>query len=148
MEICHEVIRTGKRGRPAKTLVENVIVRVKNKGAQAHKKGPKREKYQAPQPEHPATTLSPENHEIHANHLEAFNSALRRKLSCYRRRTNTYAKDTERLQTRLNVHSVFHNFICKHFTTKKVPAVGLGIVEKGFSIADMFRIQVLPTDHQ
>ncbi|MDQ6952894.1 MAG: IS1 family transposase [Mariprofundaceae bacterium] len=146
-EICHEVIRTGKRGRPAKTLVENVIVRVKNKGSQAHKKGPKREKYQAPQPEHPATTLATENHAIHANHLEAFNSALRRKLSCYRRRTNTYAKNTERLQARLNVQWIFHNFICKHFTTKKVPAVALGIVEKSFSIAQMFRMQVLSTAH-
>lgn len=143
-EICHELIRTGKPGRPPKTLVENVIVRVKNKGSQAHKKGPKRAKYQAPQPEHPKTTISPENHEIHANHLEAFNSALRRKLACYRRKTNTYAKEIEGLQSRLNVHWIFHNFICKHFTTQKVPAVAMGVIEKGFSFADMFRMQVLP----
>jgi len=43
---------------------------------------------------------------------------------------------------------IFHNFICKHFTTNKVPAVALGIVEKGFSITDMFRMQVPPTAHQ
>ena len=46
----------------------------------------------------------PVKHAIHAIHLEALNSALRIKFSCYRRRTNIYAKDTERLETRLNVH--------------------------------------------
>ena len=35
-EICHELLRTGKPGRPRKTLKEGVTVRVKNKGSQAH----------------------------------------------------------------------------------------------------------------
>lgn len=52
-EICHQVLRNGKRGRPKKTLRKGIKVRLKNKGAQAHKKGRKRPKYQAPFPEHP-----------------------------------------------------------------------------------------------
>ena len=45
-EICHELLRTGKPGRPRKILKKGVTVRVKNKGSQAHKKGPKKPKYQ------------------------------------------------------------------------------------------------------
>ena len=48
-DICKEVIRTGEVGRPKTNLKEGVKVRVKNKGSQSHKKGPKRPKYQAPQ---------------------------------------------------------------------------------------------------
>lgn len=140
-EICHEVIRTGKVGRPPTTLKKGVKVRVKNKGSQARKKGPKRAKYQAPQKEHPDTVQDFADKDIHANHVEAFNSALRRKLSCYRRKTNTYAKDQPHLQTRLDTHWVLHNFVRPHFTTKQVPAVALGILDKGFTIAELFRIQ-------
>jgi len=91
-EICQTVIRTGQRGRPRHTLPEGVQVRVKNKGSQAHRRGRKRPKYQAPQPEHPKTTTTIAEQEIHANHVEAFNAALHRRLACYRRKTNTYAK--------------------------------------------------------
>ena len=91
-EICQTVIRTGQRGRPRHTLPEGVQVRVKNKGSQAHHRGRKRPKYQAPQPEHPKTTTTIAEQEIHANHVEAFNAALRRRMACYRRKTNTYAK--------------------------------------------------------
>ena len=54
---------------------------IKNKGSPARKKGPKRTKYQTPHLEHPETVPDIENQDIHANHVEAFNSALRRKLS-------------------------------------------------------------------
>lgn len=91
-ELCRQVVRTGQRGRPKTTLPEGVRVRVKNKGSQAHKRGRKRPRYQAPQPEHPATPSTLAETEIHANHLEAFNASLRRRLACYRRKTNTYAK--------------------------------------------------------
>jgi len=37
-EIYHELLRTGKVGRPRKTLKKGVPVKVKNKGSQAHKK--------------------------------------------------------------------------------------------------------------
>ena len=79
--------------------------------------------------------------DIHANHLEAFNSALRRLLSCYRRRTNTYAKHQEALQRRLDGYWVLHNFVRPHFTTQKVPAVALGILNKGLSFEPLFTIQ-------
>lgn len=91
-ELCRQVVHTGQRGRPKTTLPEGVRVRVKNKGSQAHQRGRKRPKYQAPQPEHPATPATLAETEVHANHLEAFNASLRRRLACYRRKTNTYAK--------------------------------------------------------
>jgi len=140
-EICREVIRTGQVGRPPVTLKKGVKVRVKNKGSQAHKKGPKRPKYQAPYKEHPDTKQTLDNRDVHANHLEGFNSSLRRMLSCYRRKTNTYAKDRKSLQRRLDAYWVLHNFVRAHFTTKQVPAVTIGILEKGVSLAKLFKIQ-------
>ena len=50
-EICHELLRTGKPGRPRKTLKKGVTVKVKNKGSQAHKKGRKKPKYQTTCPQ-------------------------------------------------------------------------------------------------
>ena len=50
-ELCAQTVRTGKRGRPRKTLPKGCRVRLKNKGSQRHRRGPKRPKYQAPQPE-------------------------------------------------------------------------------------------------
>ena len=140
--ICQEVIRTGKVGRPPTTLKKGVKVRVKNKGTQAHKKGPKRPKYQAPQKEHPQTRQNVLETDIHANHLEAFNTALRRILACYRRRTNTYAKHREALQRRLDAYWVLHNFVRVHFTTKQVPAVALGILDVGLTFSQLCRLQI------
>src|SRR5215831_18020182 len=99
-ELCSEALRTGKRGRPKKTLPKGVKVRLKNKGSQRHKRDPKRPKYQAPYPEHPDTEQLIATKDIHANHLEAFNTSLRRRCAAYRRRTNMYAKKTGRLQER------------------------------------------------
>lgn len=121
-------------------------VRLKNKGAQAHKRGRKRPKYQAPKPEHPDTQQTVTNDQIHANHLEAFNSALRRRMACYRRRTNTYAKDQPVLQIRLDAYWVLHNFIRPHFTTKLIPAVALGVLEQPLSWDEIMRIQYIRTD--
>lgn len=142
-EICRQALRTGRVGRPRLTLPKGVKVRLKNKGSQAHKRGPKRPKYQAPQPEHPQTSQDLANHDIHANHLEGFNAGLRRKLACYRRRTNTYAKETATLQTRLDVHWVLHNFVRPHFTTKLVPALALGILDRPVSLSDLFKVRYL-----
>ena len=116
-------------------------VRLKNKGSQAHKRGRKRPKYQAPKPEHPDTEQTIINKDIHANHLEAFNSALRRRMACYRRRTNTYAKEQAVLQTRLDAYWVLHNFIRPHFTTKLIPAVASGILDQPLSWDEIMRIQ-------
>lgn len=45
--ICRQTLRTGKPGRPKTTLPQGVKVRLKNKGSQSHRPGPKRPKYQA-----------------------------------------------------------------------------------------------------
>ena len=45
-----------------------------------------------------------------------------------------------RLQCRLDVYWLLHNFVHLHFTTKQVPAVALGIVTEGLSVAELFRL--------
>ena len=52
--------------------------------------------------EHPFTAISLKS-EVHANHVEAFNSALRRRATAYRRRQNHYAKQVKGLQRALKV---------------------------------------------
>jgi hypothetical protein len=140
-ELCSQALRTGKRGRPKKTLPKGVKVRLKHKGSQRHKRGRKRPKDQAPYPEHPDTAQPLATTEIHANHLEAFHASLRRRCAAYRRRTNMYAKKTERLQERLDVYWMVHNFVRVHFTTRQVPAVALGVLEESFSLQEIFGIQ-------
>jgi IS1 family transposase len=141
-EICYEITKNGKRGRPKKTLKKGVCARVKNKGSQAHKKGRKRPKYQSPWAEHHLTDQQIEHKDIHANHAEAFFSALRRRCSTFRRKTNTYAKSTKGLQRILDVQWVIHNFVRVHFTTQKVPAVALDIFDRGLSINEILLIQI------
>jgi hypothetical protein len=53
-------------------------------------------------PEHPYTAISLKT-EVHANHNEAHNSALRRRCSAYRRRQNLYAKYVLGLQRAVTV---------------------------------------------
>ena len=84
---------------------------------------------------------SPEEKQIHANHAEAFFSALRRKSSPFRRKTNTYAKSTKGLQRLLDVYWVLHNFIHIHYTTREVPAVALGVIERRLSVSELFQIR-------
>ncbi len=141
-EICYELVKNGKRGRPKKTLKRGVRVRIKNKGSQAHKKGPKRPKYQSPWAEHPETSRTIEETDIHANHAEAFWSALRRKCATFRRKTNMYAKNTLGAQRLLHVYWVVHNFIRVHFTTREVPAVALGVIERRLSAREIFHMQM------
>jgi hypothetical protein len=141
-EICHELVKNGKPGRPKKTFKRGVHVRVKNKGAQAHKKGRKRPTYQSPWKEHPATARIIAETDIHANHAEAFFSALRRTCATFRRKTNMYAKATTGLQRLLRVYWVVHNFLRVHFTIREVPAVALGILERRLSVHEIFQIQI------
>src|SRR5215470_10780598 len=141
-EICYELVYNGKPGRPKKTFKKGVHIRLKNKGSQAHKKGRKRPKYQSPWREHPETTRTIEETDIHANHAEAFFSALRRKCATFRRKTNTYAKSTEGLQRLVHVYWVVHNFLRAHFTTREVPAVALGVLERRLSVREVFHLQV------
>jgi hypothetical protein len=140
-ELWSEALRTGKRGHPKKTLRKGVKVRRKNKGAQKHKRGPKRPKYQAPCPEHPDTAPPLDTTEMHANHLAAFHTSLRRRCAAYRRRTNRYAKKTGRLQERVEVYWSVHNVVRGHFTTRQVPAVALGMLDRGFALHELCLIQ-------
>lgn len=142
-EICQELLRTGKPGRPRKTLKKGVTVRVKNKGSQAHNRGRKKPKYQTTCPQHPETSNNITDKETHANHVEANNSAMRRKCSAYRRKTNTYAKSETGLQRVLNVYWVIHNFLRVHFTTKEVPAVSLGVIENVLTPETLFCIRFI-----
>lgn len=141
-KVCSDVVRTGTRGRPQTTLKPGVKARVKNKGSQSRKRGRKRPKYQAPWAEHPDTAQGLDEASIHANHLEAFFSALRRKCSAYRRRTNTYAKTPKGLRRIAHVYWVVHNFLRVHFTTKEVPAVALGVLERRIHFKEICGIQV------
>src|SRR6266446_6647557 len=140
--IGHALVNNGKPGRPKQTCKKGVHVRVKNTGSQAHKKGPKRPKYQSPWREHPETARTIAETDIHANHAEAFWSALRRKCATFRRKTNTYAKATKGLQRLLRVYWVVHNFLRVHFTTREVPAIALGILERRLSVHEIFQIQI------
>ena len=146
-EICHEVVRSGQRGRPPKVLREGVKVRIKNKGDRARRRDRKRPKYEAPHREHPQTHQDVVDADIHANHLEALNASLRRRNSAYRRRANTYAKKKSALQRTLDIFWLAHNFIRRHFTTRQIPAVALGIIEKGFTWEEILGFRV-PADIQ
>jgi transposase-like protein len=141
-EICFETVKNGKPGRPKKTLKKGVKARVKNKGSQVHKRGRKRPKYQSPWSEHPETNQQIENKDIHANHAESFFSSLRRRCSAFRRRANMYAKLNSSLQRTLHVYWVIYNFIRVHFTTRQVPAVALGVIDRRLSIDELFQIQL------
>jgi transposase-like protein len=136
-DICAEVLRTGSRGRPPKTLPPGVKVSLKNKGSQNSKPGRKRPKYEAPHREHPDTNQILDEQDIHANHVEAQNAVLRRKNSAFRRRTNTYAKSEEGLQRTLDVHQIIHNFVRTHWTTGVVPAVAMGIITGVLGLKDI-----------
>jgi hypothetical protein len=78
---------------------------------------------------------------MHANPLEAFQTSLRRRWAAYRRRTNMYAKNTGRLQERLDVYGIGQNVVRVHFTTRQVPAVALGVLESGLSLHEIFFMQ-------
>lgn len=136
-ELCAEVLRDGRRGRPPKTLPEGVKVRVKNKGSQNTKPKNKRPKYEAPWAEHPNTDQTLSDSDIHANHVEAQNASVRRRNSTFRRRTNTYAKSKEGLQRTLDVHQIIHNFVRCHWTTGLVPAVALGVIKEALCLEDI-----------
>lgn len=142
-DICHETLKTGKRGRPRQVLPKGLSVRLKNKSSKRRDAGGKLDKVETPKPEHPETTEKPEEKEVHANHVEAFNSAIRRSLAAFRRRTNTYAKSVSGLQRVLDIFWLFHNFIRCHFTTRKVPAVAIGILEKGLTWEELLQLRIL-----
>src|SRR5215510_13640382 len=141
-EICCDLVKDGRPGRPKKTFKKGVHFSIKNKGSQAHKKGRKRPKYQSPWREPPETTRPIAETDIHANHADAFFSALRRQCATFRRKTNMYAKVTTGLQRLLRVYWVVHNFLRVHWTIREVPAVALGILERRLTVQEIFQIQM------
>lgn len=88
--------------------------------------------------EHPFTAISPEC-EVHANHNEAQNAALRRRCSAYRRRQNLYAKNLSGLQRVLNVQRLIHNWVRPHWGLGKqtTPAMKMGFCSRPLSTLEL-----------
>jgi len=111
---------------------EGLEVAMKVKGSQGK---PRREWLRQ---EHPFTAISPAK-EVHANHVEAFNSALRRRATAYRRRQNHYAKVVEGLQRALDVQRLIHNWVRPHHRLGKrvTPAMTMGFIDRPLAIAEL-----------
>lgn len=113
---------------------EGVEVAMKIKGSQGK---PRREWVKV---EHPFTAISPSK-EVHANHNEANNAAIRRRCSAYRRRQNHYAEKQEGLQRSIEVQRLVHNWCRPHASLgKKVtPAMAMGLATRPMSILEMLQ---------
>jgi len=111
---------------------EGLEVAMKIKGSQGHKR------VEWVKAEHPFTAISPES-EVHANHNEAQNSALRRRASAYRRRQNLYAKRVEGLQRVLDVQRLVHNWVRPHWGLGKntTPAMAMGYCDRPISMHEL-----------
>lgn len=88
--------------------------------------------------EHPFTAISP-TAEVHANHNEAQNAAIRRRCSAYRRRQNLYAKTTAGLQRSLDVQRLIHNWVRPHWGlgAKTTPAMAMGFTTRPISMYEL-----------
>ena len=88
--------------------------------------------------EHPFTAISPE-FEVHANHNEAQNAALRRQCSAYRRRQNLYAKKLSGLQQVLDVQWLIHNWVRPHWGLGKqtTPSMKMGFCSRPLTILEL-----------
>lgn len=111
---------------------EGLEVAMKIKGSQGR---PRIEWVKA---EHPLTAISDKS-EVHANHNEAQNAALRRRSSAYRRRQNLYAKHVEGIQRALDVQRLIHNWVKPHCGLGKcvTPAMVIGYSLRPFSINEL-----------
>lgn len=109
-----------------------VLVARKRKGSQ----GPRR--YERADRLH-WRTQDIEDAEIHANHLEAFNASLRRRCSAFRRRTNTYAKNTPGLNRALTVQRRVHNYVRPHPGLKRdtTPAMAVGLAAQPWTLLEL-----------
>ena len=111
---------------------EGLEVAMKIKGSQGQKR------VEWVKVEHPFTAISPA-YEVHANHNEAQNSALRRRSSAYRRRQNLYAKRLEGLQRVLDVQRLVHNWVRPHWGLGKnmTPAMAIGYCNRPLSMHEL-----------
>lgn len=112
---------------------EGLEVAIKIKGSQG------KPRVEWVKPAHPYTAISHKS-DVHANHNEAQNSALRRKATAYRRRQNHYAKRVAGLQRALNVQRLIHNWVRPHWGHggKRTPAMAMGFIERSVTIAELF----------
>ncbi len=115
---------------------EGLEVAIKIKSSQGHKR------VEWVKIEHPFTALSPVC-EVHANHNEAQNSALRRRASAYRRRQNLYAKRVEGLQRVLAVQRLIHNWVRPHWGLgkKTTPAMAMGYCNRPISTYEILTLR-------
>jgi len=111
---------------------QGLEVTMKIKGSQGHKR------VEWVKVEHPFTAISPA-YEVHANHNEAQNSALRRRASAYQRRQNLYAKGVEGLQRALDVQRLIHNWVRPHWglTKNTTPAMAMGYCQRPISTHEL-----------
>ena len=93
-------------------------------------------------PEHPYTAISDKS-DVHANHNESNNSALRRRCSAYRRRQNLYAKNTEGLQRTVTVQRLVHNWVRPHMGLgkNKTPAMAIGLYHRPLSMLELLSLR-------
>jgi hypothetical protein len=54
-----------------------------------------------------------------------------------------YAKTTTGLRRLLRVYWVGHHFLRVHFTTREVPAVALGILERRMTVQEIFQMHMV-----
>lgn len=92
--------------------------------------------------EHPYTSISSKQ-EVHANHNEAHNSAIRRKCSAYRRRQNLYAKKVQGLNRAITIQRLIHNWVQPHFSLGKniTPAMAIGYIKRPILMEEMLNWQ-------
>lgn len=94
--------------------------------------------------EHPFTAISATS-DVHANHNEAQNSALRRRASAYRRRQNLYAKKLSGLQRVLDIQRLVHNWVRPHWGLgkKQTPSMAIGYYHRPVSMTELLTLQGL-----
>ena len=88
--------------------------------------------------EHPFTAINPK-HEVHANHNEVQNVALRRRCSAYRRRANLYAKKCSGLQRVLDLQRLVHSWVRPHWGLAKgvTPAMKMGFYSRPVTMLEL-----------
>lgn len=125
--------------RTRKVWREGLEVAIKIKGSQGQRR------VVWVKPEHPFTAISPMA-EVHANHNEAQNAALRRRCSAYRRRQNLYAKTRAGLQRVLDVQRIIHNWVRPHWGLGKrtTPAMAIGLCSRPLSTQEILCMRGVP----
>lgn len=123
-----------------KVWTQGLEVAMKIKGSQGNKR------VEWVKPEHPFTAISAKS-DVHANHNEAHNSALRRRCSAYRRRQNFYAKRVEGLQRALTVQRLVHNWVRPHWGLgkKTTPAMALGLYHRPVKMEELLTWRGFPS---